>query len=96
MSVLAKTYFHNEKAAFLHLEKLLWKGGVVCPHCGTVDHASRLEGVKGKPTQTKAAKVRLGLWKGGWPRMFAFLKHWRDRRGQALADADALMAKYWS
>ena len=20
---------------------------------------------------------------GGWPRMFAFLKHWRDRRGQA-------------
>jgi hypothetical protein len=33
---------------------------------------------------------------GGWPRMFAFLKHWRDRRGQALADADALMAKYWS
>ena len=31
---------------------------------------------------------------GGSPRMFAFLKHWRNRRGQALADADALMAKY--
>jgi transposase-like protein len=63
MSILAKAYFHNEKAAFLHLEKLLWKGGVVCPHCGSVDSAGRLEGVKGKATQTKSAKVRLGLWK---------------------------------
>jgi transposase-like protein len=45
------------------LEKLLWGSGVVCPHCGTVDHAGRLEGVKGKATQTRNAKVRLGLWK---------------------------------
>jgi transposase-like protein len=63
MSILAKPYFNNEKAAFLHLEKLLWKDGVVCPHCGSVDSAGRLEGVKGKATQTRAAKVRLGLWK---------------------------------
>lgn len=63
MSVLAKPYFNNEKAAFLHLEKLLWKGGVVCPHCGSVDSAGRLEGVKGKATEGKKAKVRLGLWK---------------------------------
>jgi transposase-like protein len=58
MSILAKPYFHNEKAAFKHLERLLWKGGVVCPKCGTVDRAGRLEGVKGKN-----GKVRLGLWK---------------------------------
>jgi transposase-like protein len=58
MSILTKPYFNNEKAAFLHLEKLLWKGGVVCPHCGSVDSAGRLEGVRGKN-----AKVRLGLWK---------------------------------
>ena len=58
MSVLAKAYFHNEKAAFRHLEKLLWANGVVCPKCGTVDRAGRLEGVKGKN-----GKVRLGLWK---------------------------------
>lgn len=58
MSVLAKTYFHNEKAAFRHLELIMWKNGVVCPHCGTVDHAGRLDGVKGKN-----GKVRLGLWK---------------------------------
>jgi transposase-like protein len=58
MSILAKAYFHNERAAFRHLEKLLWADGVVCPHCGTVDHAGRLEGVKGKN-----GKERLGLWK---------------------------------
>ena len=58
MSVLAKAYFHNEKAAFRHLERLLWGNGVICPKCGTVDRAGRLEGVKGKN-----GKVRLGLWK---------------------------------
>lgn len=58
MSVLAKAYFHNEKSAFRHLEKLLWADGAVCPHCGVVGKAGRLEGVKGKN-----GKVRLGLWK---------------------------------
>lgn len=58
MSILAKPYFHNEKSAFLHLEKLLWADGVVCPHCGIVGKAGRLEGVKGKN-----GKARLGLWK---------------------------------
>jgi transposase-like protein len=58
MSILAKAYFHNERAAFRHLEKLLWADGVVCPKCGTVDRAGRLEGVKGKN-----GKTRLGLWK---------------------------------
>jgi transposase-like protein len=58
MSILSKPYFHNEKAAFRHLEKLLWGDGVVCPHCGTVDRAGKLEGVKGKNGQP-----RLGLWK---------------------------------
>jgi transposase-like protein len=58
MSVLAKAYFHDERAAFRHLEKLLWADGVVCPKCGSVDSAGRLEGVKGKN-----GKERLGLWK---------------------------------
>ncbi len=58
MSILAKKYFKDEKAAFLHLEGVLWADGVVCPHCGTVDKAGRLNGVKGKN-----GKVRLGLWK---------------------------------
>jgi transposase-like protein len=58
MSILSKPYFHNEKAAFRHLEKLLWGDEPVCPHCGMVDRAGKLGGVKGKNGQ-----VRLGLWK---------------------------------
>jgi transposase-like protein len=58
MSILAKAYFHNERAAFRHLERLLWANGVVCPKCGSVDSAGRLKGVKGKN-----GKERLGLWK---------------------------------
>jgi transposase-like protein len=58
MSILSRTYFHNEKAAFRHLEKLLWADGIVCPKCGIVGRAGRLEGVKGKN-----GKERLGLWK---------------------------------
>jgi transposase-like protein len=53
MSVLSKKYFHNEKAAFDHMEKILWAEGVICPHCGSVDRASKM---RGKST-------RLGLWK---------------------------------
>lgn len=58
MSLLDRKYFKNEKAAFAHLEAILWADGVVCPHCGTVDQAGRLNGVK-----DKAGRVRLGLWK---------------------------------
>lgn len=58
MSILAKAYFHNEKAAFRHLEKLLWADGVICPKCGVVGRSGRLDGVKGVN-----GKVRLGLWK---------------------------------
>lgn len=58
MSVLDKPYFRSEKAAFRHLEKILWDQVVVCPHCGTVERAAQLKGVKGKNGQE-----RLGLWK---------------------------------
>lgn len=36
MSVLSKPYFHDEAAAFAHLEGVLWPDGPVCPHCGSV------------------------------------------------------------
>ena len=36
MSVLSKTYFHNEAAAFTYLESVIWADGVVCPHCGVI------------------------------------------------------------
>ncbi|MBN8935902.1 MAG: IS1595 family transposase [Rhizobiales bacterium] len=58
MSLLSRKYFQNEKAAFDHLESILWADGVVCPHCGSVDSAGKLDGVK-----NKKGVVRLGLWK---------------------------------
>jgi len=36
MSVLSSKYFHDEAAAFAHLENILWNGSPVCPHCGSV------------------------------------------------------------
>lgn len=36
MSVLSKAYFHDEAAAFAHLESVLWADGPVCPHCGSI------------------------------------------------------------
>src|SRR5829696_5054946 len=36
MSVLSKPFFHDEAAAFEHLEALLWPQGPVCPHCGSM------------------------------------------------------------
>jgi transposase-like protein len=53
MSVLSRPYFHDEAAAFEHLENVLWAGEAVCPHCGTVGRATKLQG--------KA--TRLGVWK---------------------------------
>jgi transposase-like protein len=36
VSVLSKPFFHDEAAAFRHLESVLWPEGPVCPHCGTL------------------------------------------------------------
>jgi transposase-like protein len=58
MSVLDRNYFKTEKAAFAHLEAILWPDGPVCPHCGVVGKAGRLRGVK-----RKNGTVREGLWK---------------------------------
>ena len=35
MSVLSKPYFHDEAAAFAHVEAIVWPTGPVCPHCGS-------------------------------------------------------------
>jgi transposase-like protein len=37
MSVLSKPYFHNEEAAFAHLEGVLWPLAPICPHCGSIN-----------------------------------------------------------
>lgn len=64
MSVLSAPYFHDEAAAFEHVEGMLWADGPVCPHCGVVDSAYRLTGVRTKPSaKNPEGKERHGLWK---------------------------------
>lgn len=51
MSVLNKRYFTSEKAAFRHLESIIWPDGPVCPKCGSCSQPYNL------------AKTRVGLKK---------------------------------
>lgn len=53
MSIFSKPYFHDETAAFEHLEEALWNGEPVCPHCGTINNATKLQG----------QATRVGVWK---------------------------------
>lgn len=64
MSILSKPYMYDEAAAFEHVEDMLWADGPVCPHCGVVDSAYRLTGVRTKPSKKHPeGKERHGLWK---------------------------------
>ena len=58
MSILSRPYFHDEEAAFTHVEAVLWPNGTECPHCGTVG-----TGVKIPANPEK--RVRYGLYKCG-------------------------------
>jgi transposase-like protein len=59
MSVIAKRPFHDEPAAFEYLERVLWPDGPICPHCGTIGRATKLQGRKGDGKR----QTRLGVWK---------------------------------
>ncbi len=50
MSVLSSKYFHDEKAAYNHLESVLWPDGPTCPHCGNAD-VKRITRLEGKATR---------------------------------------------
>ncbi len=58
MSVLSRPEFHDEAAAFAHLERIVWAGMPLCPHCGGVD---RITSVKANP----AKRIRVGLHRCG-------------------------------
>ncbi len=58
MSVLSRPEFHDEAAAYRHLEGIVWAGTPVCPHCGGVD---RITDVKANP----AKRIRVGLHRCG-------------------------------
>ena len=58
MSALSRPEFHDEAAAYRHLEGIVWAGTPVCPHCGGVD---RITDVKANP----AKRIRVGLHRCG-------------------------------
>jgi transposase-like protein len=58
MSILSKKYFHNEAAAFAHLESIIWPDGPTCPHCGGVDRITKV-------TANPDKRIRIGLHRCG-------------------------------
>src|ERR1700723_3022763 len=52
--ILEAAPFHNEEAAFAHVESVLWADGPNCPHCGNAA-ANRITKMQGETT-------RLGLY----------------------------------
>lgn len=64
MSMLSQPYFHDEAAAFSHVESILWPEGPVCPHCGSMEKCYKLEGTRTKASLKNPEGIeRHGLWK---------------------------------
>lgn len=64
MSILSRPYFHDEAAAFDHVESILWPQGPVCHHCGSMDKHYALKGVRTKTSKKNPEGVeRHGLYK---------------------------------
>jgi len=61
LSKLTREAFHREPAAFAYLEATLWPDGPVCPHCGTIGRATKLQTAGGVKEGKRQA--RIGLWK---------------------------------
>jgi transposase-like protein len=58
MSALSRPEFHSEEAAFAYLEKMIWGGEAVCPHCGALDRITKV-------TANPAKRIRMGLHRCG-------------------------------
>src|SRR5262245_8773262 len=41
---LTDAIFHDDDAARAHFETIRWPNGPICPHCGTIDQATRVQG----------------------------------------------------
>ena len=91
MSVLNKNHFHDEQAAFIELEAILWPNGPVCPHCNATDRIYVLEGVRTKPSKKNPdGVVRHGLKKCGHCR-----KQFTVRIGSIFEDSHAPLHKWF-
>lgn len=54
-SILSAPRFHNEEAAFAHIEAMLWPNGPVCPKCGNAD-GEKIGRLQGKSSRTGMRK----------------------------------------
>jgi transposase-like protein len=67
MSGLLAPQFQSEEAAREHLEKQRWADGVVCPHCGVIGNAGKLEkniaGNRDGKLVDFSTHARKGTWK---------------------------------
>jgi len=43
-SILSATRFHNEEIAYAFVEDIIWPHGPVCPHCGSKERISKMNG----------------------------------------------------
>ena len=75
-SVLSRPEFQNEEAAFAYVENKLWPDGPVCPKCGVIGKAGRLQGKSSRP----------GLWK-----CYACRKQFTVRVGTVFESSHAPM-----
>ncbi len=58
-AVMSALHFHNEEAAFAHVEAALWPNGPTCPHCGATDpHIGRLNGKSSRVGMRKCYACR--------------------------------------
>ena len=57
-SVLSQAFFHDEDAAYVKLESIVWPNGAVCPHCGCTDRMKRMGGTATRPGLYKCYACR--------------------------------------
>ncbi|MBN9532854.1 MAG: IS1595 family transposase [Alphaproteobacteria bacterium] len=84
-SVLNQPYFHDEEAAFVALEAIMWPQGKPehCPHCGVVGKANRLAVQRSKPSKRNPnGKPVYGLWK-----CYACRKQFTVRKGTIFEES---------
>jgi len=90
MSILSKPYFHDEAAAFEHLEAVLWPDGPICPHCGVIGNAYALKGVRSKPSK----KNPEGLVRHGLKKCAACRKQFTVRVGTVFESSHIPLTKW--
>lgn len=44
MVIVYEKHFHDEAAAHRYVEKRVWPNGPACPHCGSTDRISKMNG----------------------------------------------------